>query len=448
VAVVTFVLACGSSGDEDQTSSSPATTTAATDSDPATTDEGGSTSSSSTGDDPCPTPAEGCPCEPGGVCDDDLECDDGVCVSTTGDDTTGPSGPAECGNGVAESGELCLGRATPLTMQAGTIDVKLVDLDGNGHLDVITANRDANNVSARFGSGSGAFGAQTTYPTPADPVAIGHGLFDDDQEVDVVTVNLTAGTVTVFLGAGGGTLQNEGQFNVGMEPSGLAVADLDADGRDDVVVTNRLDGTVNVLRSSPTPFVVSAAATVGSELAGPAAVILADYANNGIPDIVTANRDASSLSLKLGNGSGGFGPPEVYSTGTTPSGLGFGDFNGDGFNDVASVSVSGSLNVRLGDGAGGFGGGIPYPAGTTPEAVVIADLDNDGIPDAAVASTGDDTVRVLLGNGSGGFSEAMSIPVGATPVAIAVGDLNEDGLLDIVTANLGAGGISIILSDA
>jgi hypothetical protein len=451
VAAITFVLACGDSGDGDETAVSPTTDTGSS---TASTDAT-STSSSSTGTDTdsCPTPAEGCPCAPGNSCDGDLTCEAGICVGpATTDDTTGPSGPAECGNGIAEAGELCLGRSMPLTMQAGTIDVTLVDLDDNGHLDVITANRDANNVSVRPGSGSGTFGVQATYPTPPSPVAIGHGHFDDDQHVDVVTANLVAdltdGSVTLFLGSAGGTLQNEGSFDVGMEPSGLAVADLDGNGRDDLVVANRLDGTVHILRSSPAPFVVSAAQTVGSALAGPAAVVLADYANNGIPDIVTANRDGNTLSLKLGNGMAGFGPPEVYMAGTTPSGVGAGDFNGDGLTDVAVVSVSGMLNVRLGDGAGGFGGGIPYPAGSSPEAVVIADLDNDGLFDAAVASSGDDTVRILLGNGSGGFAEAVSIAVGATPVAIAVGDLNEDGLLDIVTANLGAGSISIILTDA
>ena len=47
-----------------------------------------------------------------------------------------------------------------------------------------------------------------------------------------------------------------------------------------------------------------------------------------------------------------------------------------------------------------------------------AELDLNGNIDLAVASTGDNTVRILLGDGDGTFTESTMFTVGASPVAL------------------------------
>src|SRR5207253_2884043 len=51
---------------------------------------------------------------------------------------------------------------------------------------------------------------------------------------------------------------------------------------------------------------------------GPAAVALADFNGDGIPDLVTADSGSSTISVLLGKGDGTFGPARSFPTGNLP----------------------------------------------------------------------------------------------------------------------------------
>ena len=56
-----------------------------------------------------------------------------------------------------------------------------------------------------------------------------------------------------------------------------------------------------------------------------------DFTGDGRPDFVTANFNAASASIRLGDGHGGFvAAPDVPLGPTLPAGVTVGDFNGDG----------------------------------------------------------------------------------------------------------------------
>ena len=81
-----------------------------------------------------------------------------------------------------------------------------------------------------------------------------------------------------------------------------------------------------------------------------------DFNRDGIPDLVTANYLAASVSVLLGNGVGGFGAAANFSVGFTgPSALVVGDFNRDGNLDLATANHQDYVEVLLGNGSGGFG---------------------------------------------------------------------------------------------
>ena len=102
----------------------------------------------------------------------------------------------------------------------------------------------------------------------------------------------------------------------------------------------------------------------------------------------------------------------------------------------------------LGNGLGSLGAALPFANASSPNDVVLVDLDIDGDLDLVVASTGDNTLRLLLNDGDGGFDEAMQIVTGASPVAIAVGDIDGDELPDIVSADQGVATVTVVLSNA
>ncbi len=190
---------------------------------------------------------------------------------------------------------------------------------------------------------------------------------------------------------------------------------------------------------------------MGSE---PFTVVTADINGDGKLDLIAANFLSNNLTVVLGNGSGGFtattGSP--VAAGTNPFGIVAADLNGDGKIDLA-VSNAGSNNVTvlLGNGTGALTAvtGSPFSAGSNPLAMALGDFNGDGYPDLAVPNYNGNNVTLLLGNGTGAFTAAASGPlgVGANPRTAVAGDFNGDGALDLVITNYGSNTVAVLLGN-
>lgn len=246
---------------------------------------------------------------------------------------------------------------------------------------------------------------------------------------------------------------------------------------------------------------------------------------DSIPDIFVSNQDGS-YSVLLGDGRGGFrlvipvdtpnGPSvnggEIrYLPGiASPEGVAAGDFNLDGYTDVALAgygdgNTPGTVKVLLSNGQGQFQEPItlelPAGAGPTyltagyldgddpyldlvvsdfnnnqllvyrgqgdgtfrhhdtvttgvfnPNQTVVSDFDGDGLNDVAVANKGDGSVGVFRGVGGGYITAAATYryKLEATDsIGIAAGDLDGDGKVDLAVASLsGTGRLSVLLNNS
>ncbi|HBB94854.1 MAG TPA: hypothetical protein DC054_05635, partial [Blastocatellia bacterium] len=142
----------------------------------------------------------------------------------------------------------------------------------------------------------------------------------------------------------------------------------------------------------------------------PYSVAVSDFNGDGKLDVVTANQDSDNITIRLGNGAGGFGVPNNISLGSgpiRPLSVAVGDLNGDGRPDVVTAnSISTKVSVLLGNGAGGFATPIAFDLGpgvNDPASVVLSDLNGDGRLDVITANRISNNITVLLGNGAGGF---------------------------------------------
>jgi hypothetical protein len=223
-----------------------------------------------------------------------------------------------------------------------------------------------------------------------------------------------------------------------------------------------------------------------------------DVDRDGAPDLTLPNEDTSDLRVLLGDGCGAFGAPVVKAlpTGSVPSPNEGGDFDGDGWLDLAvGCPGSGTVAVFLNDRAGGFRNPVVYPSGANTRGIAVLDVEGDGDDDIVAANAqasklavhrnnGDGTfqapilleagtqergvaagdangdgwtdlwvanfggtVALLLADGNGGFAPAASVPVPGQPWMIAVGDVNGDGFLDAVTVNSSSATASVVLGN-
>lgn len=97
---------------------------------------------------------------------------------------------------------LTMKQATEYPMGEFPQSVALGDLDGDGRLDVMTANRRGDSVSVRLGLEGGTFGDAVAYRTDPEPLFVRAADLDGDEVVELLTGNL-ANTVTIFRGEGG-----------------------------------------------------------------------------------------------------------------------------------------------------------------------------------------------------------------------------------------------------
>lgn len=177
-------------------------------------------------------------------------------------------------------------------MPGGTGHVILVDLDGNGRLDIVASNEEGDQISVLVDAAL----PIVAYPVTR-PFRLASGDFNEDGRTDiVVSVNATAlAKAVLFPGVGDGTLGGPMDVPMGANPWGAAVDDYDGDGH---------------------------------------------------LDLVTALL-SNAVSIVLGHGDGTFGPPELFGAGFLTTTIASGDFNEDGHPDLAVANGNEGNTITL-----------------------------------------------------------------------------------------------------
>ena len=295
---------------------------------------------------------------------------------------------------------------TPLT---GSFSATLVvaDFDGDGNPDVAVGF--GSSVGVLLGNGDGTFRPQTTYTVTE--FGLVSGDFDGDGDIDIATsyggllTNAGDGTFTVsMLGLEGTMIATNGS-------SAIAAADLDGDhqldlaiGTYDVPQPGTLVGEVAIFRNTGAGFATAVLFPTGG---GPSGIAIGDLDRDGILDLAMTT-GIDTLTTLRGTGGASFAAPmaNTATEGYEYSAIAVGDINGDGAPDITTnnridyipqPAPASTVSVYLNDGSGGFGTPSYVGVRVQPSAVLLRDLDRDGRLDlVSVNQSG--TVSVLRGS--------------------------------------------------
>ncbi len=323
------------------------------------------------------------------------------------------------------------------------------DFNGDGRLDLAVANGYSNTISVLLGHGDGSFYGQAAdqIPVGAAPNVSVTGDFNGDGRLDLVTADGLSNEVSVLLGNGDGTFQEEGEFAVGDDPSALVAGDFNGDGRLDLAVANLNDGTVSILMGNGDgTFQPRLTYAVGSF---PDAIVAGDFNGDGDLDLAVANEADGTVSILMGNGNGTFQPQVTYRVGDSPDAIVAGDFKGDGDLDLAVANLNaGTVSVLMGNGNGTFQAQATYATGSGPSSLVTGDFNGDGHLDLAVANLYSNDISVLLGNGDGTFRPQVAYGMGAYQGSLVTGDFNGDGRLDLAIGDSYLDSVAVLLGNS
>lgn len=272
------------------------------------------------------------------------------------------------------------------------------DVDGNGTPDIVTATFDANNnqiISVLLNDGKGNFRQGPTVPY-------------------------------------------SGNF-----PTSFALTDVDADGKPDFLFS--VQGGIFFMKNLGGGS-FAAPVTIGSPAGDNTNFFVADFTGDGLPDILYAFANPSTgldqIHLLWNHGEGNFTDTTPVGLSGVAGYFTVADFNRDGHMDVAvepqppyTSLPNVSVQVFFGQGDGIF---VPGPS-TVVELnafqtfqLVAGDFDGDGYPD--IAGVNGDTepghVKFLWGDGTGNFTvQQVNGPMG---FSLASADINGDGVPDVI----------------
>lgn len=344
------------------------------------------------------------------------------------------------------------------------ISVMISDLDLDGKNDILVANFGKNSISvfrnSNIKEGEFSFDSKFEIETGVQPYHIETEDLDGDGKLDLVVANRGNNTVSAFLNTttqiGIITFAASVDKKTGVLPRSVSIGDLDGDGKADLAVANAGDGTVSLYRNTSSGVGnISFEDKIDLSGSSPYFVSIEDLDHDGMADLTIANSSLTdnSVSIIKNTGNFNFDTQLDYTTGLKPWSVSVGDFDGDNNIDLAVANLSNSSvsvfrNENVSPGIIKFSEKIDFTVGQDPHSIVIGDLNNDGLPDMAVTNAASNSISVLRNTSKEAGNITFSIheiyETGSQPFSVSGGDLNEDGKPELAVVNLQSYTLSIL----
>jgi hypothetical protein len=301
----------------------------------------------------------------------------------------------------------------------------LVDIDGDQHLDLLTAGTQGAVLSIEYGNGDGTFESAEYFSVGDTPFEIEHADLDQDGIEDLV---LSGGFVQVMRGEGNRNFNARPVIAVVNQPLQVLLAYMNDDPALDLLAIDA-SGLLLYPGNGDGTFLAP------QELAFtdvPSEVRLLSTGPGARPDVLV--RTAADQTFLLENdGDGVLSAPALVATGRE---LEVGELTGDALDDLLVATWQNATFLHAA-GNGSFTPSTAHISGTSMAQLELVDVDNDRALDVLVTEYLDNRIRYFSGDGSGEFSLVSTRP---TPSAGSTQTADFDGDCLLETLITGQGG--------
>lgn len=138
-------------------------------------------------------------------------------------------------------------------------------------------------------------------------------------------------------------------------------------------------------------------------------VAIGDINNDGITDLIVADRVRNSITVLIGRGDQTYQEVDHFQIGYSVMSVALADVNGDGHLDLIVASTAyNNITVILGNGRGALDlvHATSFRGPPHVTTILTSDINGDGIPDITLLDLGRGIVMHFLGDGTGRFSKA------------------------------------------
>lgn len=322
-------------------------------------------------------------------------------------------------------------------------NVSIGDLNADGNLDIVLAKGRHWPLVNRvlFGDGHGRFPLAHDLGEASDRSYSGRLVdIDGDGDLDVVISNDSPDPKRVYLNDGKGNFHEWSTYGHPEWPTrNASVADLNGDGLPDIIVANRGGPNYICLNKGKGQFDADCIAFSNESAT---TITAADFDRDRVIDLMVPHRDGGQSYVYLNDGNADFsnvkripfGPPNAAIRMAEAA-----DLDGDSLLDMVVIDQRRGVSVYIGHSDSTFspGGAIGDPS-IVPYALAVGDLNLDGTIDIVVGHV-EAASTVYFNDGSGRhFTPVQFGDNKGTAYGFAIADLDRDGRPDIAVARSGA----------
>jgi hypothetical protein len=350
-----------------------------------------------------------------------------------------------------------------LTGPSSPADAVAIDVNRDGHPDIVSIDSGGAAVRVYINNGSGGFPQQgsATYSIPSLPIRLITADFDGDGIADLVLISLgdnncTTPSYSFLHGNGDGTFRAAVTTPLSYCPATLTLTDANGDHIPDIAISDSTfaSDTIHILQNDGHATFTEVSAAKAPGLGTIRAVSSGDFNRDGRDDLalVTPGPDPEFLAYVLFNNGNGTYTPRQVATFFSPIPLDMvtADVNGDGAPDMMITMVGSATGIQLvinnGNGTAWTYRTLTFPDVTIDGVTrpVVGNFRLKGLHDVAVgiSTTGPSGLPLKAGmaifpalsattwGAPTMFTSATANAAGVGPVA----DFNADGRPDIAFA--------------